>query len=122
VNRAVSFCPGDGHRVHKKSASTERKYVVDIAGELPVILMQIEPASGNVMKTCIYGNSEALAQHNGPHTAAKYFYLHDRLGSVRQIIKKLRAYPNNWVVMRLSEKPEAKTAGQKRSEAWFVPR
>jgi len=24
--------------------------------------------------------------------------------------------------MRLSEKPEAKTAGQKRSEAWFVPR
>ena len=34
----------------------------------------------------------------------------------------LRAYPNNLVVMRLSEKPEAKTAGQKRSEAWFVPR
>jgi hypothetical protein len=32
-----------------------------------------------------------------------------------------RAYPNNLVVMRLSEKPEAKTAGQKRSEAWFVP-
>ena len=35
---------------------------------------------------------------------------------------KIRAYPNNLVVMRLSEKPEAKTAGQKRSEAWFVPR
>jgi RHS repeat-associated protein len=25
-------------------------------------------------------------QHNGNHTAEKYFYLHDRLGSVRQII------------------------------------
>jgi len=36
--------------------------------------------------------------------------------------QRLRAYPNNLVVMRLSEKPEAKTAGQKRSEAWFVPR
>lgn len=55
-------------------------------GELPVILMEIEPASGSIMKTYIYGNSEVLAQHNGPHTAAKYFYLHDRLGSVRQII------------------------------------
>ena len=38
------------------------------------------------MKTYIYANSQVLAQHNGPHTAAKYFYLHDRLGSVRQII------------------------------------
>jgi len=37
-------------------------------------------------------------------------------------ISILRAYPNNLVVMRLSEKPEAKTPGQKRSEAWFVPR
>ncbi len=49
-------------------------------------MMEIEPASGNIVKTYIYGNSQVLAQHNGPHTAAKYFYLHDRLGSVRQII------------------------------------
>jgi RHS repeat-associated protein len=65
---------------------TERKYIVDIAGELPIILMEIEPASGNIMKTYIYAHSEVLAQHDGPHTAAKYFYLHDRLGCVRQII------------------------------------
>jgi len=75
-----------GNRVYKKSGSTERKYIVDIVGELPVILMEIEPASGNIMKIYIYGNSEVLAQHNGPHTATKCFYLHDRLGSVRQII------------------------------------
>ncbi|HUU19955.1 MAG TPA: hypothetical protein VMW72_22575, partial [Sedimentisphaerales bacterium] len=35
---------------------------------------------------------------------------------------KLRAYPNNRVVMRPSEKFEAKAAGQKCSEAWFSPR
>ena len=42
---------------------------------------------------------------------------------------ELRAYPNNRVVMRPSEKFEAKAAGQKRlaagrraSEAWFSPR
>jgi len=33
-----------------------------------------------------------------------------------------RAYPNNRVVMRPSEKFEAKAAGQKCSEAWFSPR
>ncbi len=60
--------------------------ILDTTGELPVILMEIEPASGNIMKTYIHANGQVLAQHNGPHTAAKYFYLHDRLGSVRQII------------------------------------
>jgi len=35
---------------------------------------------------------------------------------------RLRAYPNNRVVMRPSEKSEAKAAGQKGSEAWFSPR
>jgi len=35
---------------------------------------------------------------------------------------ELRAYPNNRVVMRPSEKFEAKAAGQKCSEAWFSPR
>ncbi len=34
----------------------------------------------------------------------------------------LRAYPDNRVVMRPSEKSEAKAAGQKGSEAWFAPR
>jgi hypothetical protein len=33
-----------------------------------------------------------------------------------------RAYPNNRLVMRPSEKFEAKAAGQKCSEAWFSPR
>ncbi len=35
---------------------------------------------------------------------------------------ELRAYPNNRLVMRPSEKFEAKAAGQKCSEAWFSPR
>jgi hypothetical protein len=34
----------------------------------------------------------------------------------------IRAYPDNRVVMRPSEKSEAKAAGQKCSEAWFSPR
>ena len=75
-----------GNRVYKKStasgSATERKHVVDITGELPVILMEIEPASGNIVKTYIYGNSEVLAQHEGDTSDDRYFYLHDRLGLV----------------------------------------
>ena len=39
-----------------------------------------------------------------------------------KVQNELRVYPNNRVVMRPSEKFEAKAAGQKCSEAWFSPR
>ena len=39
-----------------------------------------------IKKTYIYSGTQILTVHNRPHTAAKYFYLHDRIGSVRQII------------------------------------
>ena len=31
-------------------------------------------------------NSQIIAQHDGKYDQTRYFYLHDRLGSVRQII------------------------------------
>jgi uncharacterized glyoxalase superfamily protein PhnB len=34
----------------------------------------------------MYANGEILMQYNGNHKADKYFYLHDRLGSVWQVI------------------------------------
>ena len=77
----------DGNRVWKWSSQLgSRKYVVDIVGDLPVILMEIDPADGSIQKTYIYANSQIIAQHDGDHSAPRYFYLHDRLGSVRQII------------------------------------
>jgi RHS repeat-associated protein len=38
------------------------------------------------MKTYVYANSQILAQHNGNYNAPRFFYLHDRLGSVRLVI------------------------------------
>jgi len=55
-------------------------------GDLPVILMEINPTTSSIEKTYIYANSQIIAQHDGNRTAGRYFYLHDRLGSVRQII------------------------------------
>lgn len=34
----------------------------------------------------IYANDQIIAQHDGCYTDDRYFYLHDRLGSVRQLI------------------------------------
>ncbi len=75
----------DGNKIRKESnISGTRKYIVDIVGDLPVILLELEGST--VKKTYIYANSQILAQHDGDQSANRYFYLHDRLGSVRQVI------------------------------------
>jgi len=45
-------------------------------------------------KTYIYANSEILAKHDGDSSADRYFYLHDRLGSVRLVIDDEGAVQN----------------------------
>jgi len=79
-----------GNRIYKDSTvNGERKYIVDIAGSLPVILLELNtsvPSVDSVAKTYIYANSQILAQHTGDHTDDRYFYLHDRSGSVREVI------------------------------------
>ena len=44
--------------------------------------------SFNIEKTYIYANSQILAQHDGDYEDDRYFYIHDRLGSVRQVINE----------------------------------
>jgi len=76
-----------GNRICKNSSETgQQKYIVDIVGDLPVILLVINPADYSIDKTYIYANSQILAEHTGSYSAPRYFYLHDRLGSVRQVI------------------------------------
>ncbi|MGB2809426.1 MAG: hypothetical protein WBC22_16920 [Sedimentisphaerales bacterium] len=74
---SVKYDPG-GNRIFKDSSATgERKYIVDVTGKLPVILMELN-TSGGIVKTYIYANSQIIAQHTGDHTAYRYFYLHER--------------------------------------------
>ena len=87
-----------GNRIYKQidngTSVTEKKYIVDVVGKLPTILLEIQPgvddlfgtADDSIGKTYMYANSQIIAQHNGSHEADLYFYLHDRLGSVREII------------------------------------
>ena len=76
----------------------KRKYIVDIVGDLPVILMEINPDNpvNPVKKTYIYANGQIIAQHDGDHTTDRYFYQHDRLGSVRQVINRYGNVKNHY--------------------------
>ncbi len=77
----------DGNRIFKQFHETARKYIVDIVGDLPVILMELDPQDYmNIKKTYIYANGQLLCQHDGNDTDPRYFYMHDRLGSARQVI------------------------------------
>jgi len=81
-----------GNRIFKdvndSGSTTTRKYIVDIVGDLPVILMDLQEQGQSyiIKKIYIYANSQILAQHDGNVSASRYFYLHDRLGSVRLMI------------------------------------
>ncbi len=97
-----------GNRIWKQSFdgvnTTTRKYIVDIVGDLPVILLELDPDNNmNIEKTYIYGNSQILAQHDGGCDAARYFYLHDRLGSVRQVIDTMGSVVNHYTYRPLGE-------------------
>ena len=79
--------------VHKEvlgdSGPVKRKYIVDMVGRLPVILLVMDAGNNNsVVNTYVYANSQVLAQYEGAQEGAndKHFYLHDRLGSVRLLI------------------------------------
>jgi len=62
-------------------------FFVDVTGEYPVILMEIDPATGSIQKSYLNAHGQTLIQYDGTMAAGdKYFYLHDRLGSVRTVI------------------------------------
>lgn len=86
-----------GRMVYKTSTvggtpSTE-KYILDIVGEYPVILAVIDTNDGSVDKKYFHAGGQTLMQQIG---TSKYFYLHDRLGSTRQIINTSASVVNSY--------------------------
>ncbi len=87
-----------GNRIWRESVvngvATGRKYIVDISGELPTILCEIEDPNsfvpGSLKKSYYYADGQILSQRvhapNDPNSYTPYFYVHDRLGSVRMVV------------------------------------
>ncbi len=90
---------------------TQRKYIVDAESDLPVILLEIDPdasdPNASVVKTYLYTHAQILAQHDGHYAASIYFYLHDRLGSVRQVIDTDGAVANTYTYEPFGAPPPA---------------
>lgn len=94
-----------GNRALKKvtasGQTTRRRYVVDIVGSLPTILLELDPDHNyKVMETYIYANDRLIAKHSQRdenHYEQEYaFYLYDRLGSVRQVIDEYGVVRNRY--------------------------
>jgi RHS repeat-associated protein len=90
---AVKYDPM-GNRVWRQSTvdsvTTGRKYIVDISGGLPVILCEIDTSTSSLTKSYIYSDGQILSQRihddQDPYDYTPYYYVHDRLGSVRLMI------------------------------------
>ena len=67
------------------ATDTIRKYPIDIAAKLPTILCEID--AGSLTKSYIYSPAgQIICQRDGGQAADEYFYITDRLGSVRQVV------------------------------------
>jgi RHS repeat-associated protein len=109
-NIALKYVPGFD-RVYKESTvnqtTTKSKYIVDPTGGLSLILLEINPDENDpntsIRKTYVYANSHVIAQHDGFYADDIYFYLHDRLGSVRQVIDTEANVENKYVYRPFGE-------------------
>jgi len=80
------------------------QYIVDTVGSLPVILCEID-STGSLKKKYFYANAQILAQDvdDGQSGFDRYFYLHDRLGSVRLVIDDQSAIANKYTYSPFGE-------------------
>jgi len=94
-----------GNRVWRQStfnnSTTTRKYIVDIAGGLPTILCELDASDGSLKKSYFYADGQILSQrvHTNPANPTiftPYFYVHDRIGSVRLVIDSAGTVKNSY--------------------------
>jgi len=53
---------------------------------LPTILCEIDPCDSSLKNSYVYANGQVLCQYEGETDPNRYFYVHDRLGSVRLVL------------------------------------
>ena len=108
-----------GNRIYKDigNGTTTRKYIVDPVGRLSQILLEIDPKGPGAVddvieKTHMYANDQIVAQYDGTSfdpAANKYYYLHDRLGSVRLILDETGDVVNRYTYQPFGELFAAET-------------
>jgi RHS repeat-associated protein len=106
----LKYAPGFD-RVYKESTvnqtMTKSKYIVDPTGDMSLILLEINADENDpnacIRKTYIYANSQVIAQHDGFYGDGIYFYMHDRLGSTRELIDTSASVQNMYTYQPFGE-------------------
>jgi RHS repeat-associated protein len=88
---------GLGNRICKNSAAGgNHRYILDLTGSGPKVLLVLDVGNNNaILKRYVHTDSEVLMQQDGS-TALRYYYLHDRLGSVRLVIDDTGSVVNSY--------------------------
>ncbi len=95
----------DGNRIRKEVQATgqptqARKFIVDAEGDVPVVLLEIDPAIEDpnlaIVKTFLYADTQLVAFHDGFYGDSLYFALSDQHGSVRQVMNDSGAVVNGY--------------------------
>ena len=109
-----------GRRVYRQSddgsTTVKRHYIMANINGLSQILLEIDVDDPNIIeKAYVYADNQVLLQYDGdPNDSAtkKYFYLHDRLGSIRMILDEEKN-----VEHRYTYKPFGEALASKQSAA-----
>ena len=112
--RRQSFLRSDDNRVYKSSTvnsvTTNQRFIVDIAGRLPTILCVIDGDDGSLERSYIYSGAQPIAFYEGSNDDPNYFYLHDRLGSVRQVLDTSGNVVNTYTYTPFGRDPNSQFA------------
>ena len=103
-----------GNRVYKTSKvgqnTTKQRFIVDIAGKLPTILCVIDADDGSLERSYIYAGAQPIAFYEGDWSDPAYFYLHDRIGSVRQVLDESGDVKNTYTYTPFGQDPNSQFA------------
>lgn len=86
-----------GNRVIKNSSvNGNHKYIVDFASDVPRVLLVLDSGNNNtILNRFVHANEEILMQYDNSANE-RYYYLNDRLGSVRLVVDDTGSVVNSY--------------------------
>jgi len=87
-----------------------QRFIVDIAGRLPIILCVIDADDSSLERSYIYAGAQPIGFYEGDYTDPAYIYLHDRLGSVRQVFDESGNVKNTYTYTPFGTDPNSQFA------------
>jgi RHS repeat-associated protein len=104
-----------GNRIYKNSSvSGKQRYIVDIAGKLPTILWGYDPdySPGYLESIYFYTPAGQILRQDNAVANRSFYYVHDRLGSVRLLTDNCGTVCNSYSYNPFGEDLATETAEQ----------